>query len=136
MDDNRATDVTAINAVLEDVYKAWAASDADAFVAQYTEDASAILPGSVRLGREEIRKSMAGGFAGPLKGSSTVNVLKELRFPSTDTAIAVTESGVKMAGETEVPASRMVIASWVLVRRRQEWLVAAYHNSPRDPANH
>ena len=39
-------------------------------------------------------------------------------------------SGIRFPGETEVPADRMVHATWVLEKRDGAWLVAAYHNSP------
>ncbi|MEU5861750.1 SgcJ/EcaC family oxidoreductase [Nonomuraea sp. NPDC047529] len=130
MTENRAHDVAAIKAVLEDLYQAWAAGDADAFVKDYTEDATAIMPGSRRTSREEVRRNMAEGFASYLKGSTTVDRLESLRFLGDCAAIAVSETGVKFPGETEVPAERMVHATWVLEKRDGAWLLAAYHNSP------
>ena len=59
-------------AVLEPLarlYRAWEADDAETFVADYTEDASVIQPGVYKKDREEIRTTMAAGFAGPLNGS-------------------------------------------------------------------
>jgi prevent-host-death family protein len=49
-------------------------------VADYTADATAILPGSLRGSRDVIRESMALAFEGPLKGTSTVNKQLSLRF--------------------------------------------------------
>ena len=66
MPDNRAYDEAAIKAVLEDSYKGWEAGDADAMVANYTPDATATVPGSLRNSREVIRHNMALGFEGPL----------------------------------------------------------------------
>jgi uncharacterized protein (TIGR02246 family) len=129
-DESRAADGAAIRAVLAGIYHAWDAGDADAFVAAYTEDASAILPGSHRGGREEIRRNMAAGFAGFLKGSTTTNRVGRLRFLGADAAVVVSESGILLPGETEVPADRVVNATWVFERRDGDWLVAAYHNSP------
>ncbi|MFR9798340.1 SgcJ/EcaC family oxidoreductase [Streptomyces sp. MS06] len=135
MSENRAADETAITAVLENLYKAWEANDADAFVAEYTEDATAVLPGSLRQSREAIRSNMAGGFAGPLKGSKTYNKPLSIRFLGQDGAVVVSESGILFAGETELPAARLVHATWVLERRDGRWLVASYHNSPANPAS-
>ena len=59
MSDNRAEDQAAIQAVLNASYKAWAAGDADAMVANYTEDATAIMTGSLRESRDTIRQNMA-----------------------------------------------------------------------------
>jgi uncharacterized protein (TIGR02246 family) len=130
LSDNREQDRAAIEAVLADAYKAWDNNDADAFVANYTDDATAIMPGSFRDSREVIRGGMAQGFAGPLKGSSTYNKVQSVRFLGEDGAVVVSESGILFAGETEVPDPRKVIATWVLEKRDGKWLIASYHNSP------
>ncbi|MGA5895057.1 SgcJ/EcaC family oxidoreductase [Streptomyces venetus] len=126
----RAADETAIRNVLQGVYEAWNANDADAFVAEYTEDASAILPGSYRKSREEIRESMKVGFSTYLKGSTTTDKVRDIRFLNDDAAVVISETGILFPGETEVPEDRVVIASWVLTRRDGKWLLAAYQNSP------
>ncbi|MEU7891142.1 SgcJ/EcaC family oxidoreductase [Microbispora bryophytorum] len=130
MSDSRAEDEAAIKAVLVDSYKAWEAGDADGMVANYTVDATAIMTGSLRDSREVIRQSMALGFEGPLKGSSTYNKQLSIRFVGRDGAIVVSESAILFAGETEVLDQRKVNATWVLEKRDGRWLIAAYHNSP------
>jgi len=130
MSDNRAHDEEAIQAVLVDSYKAWEAGDADGMVANYTADATAIMTGSLRGSRDVIRESMALAFEGPLKGSSTVNRQLSLRFLGQDAAIVVSESGILLAGESEVPDAGKVNATWVFEKRDGRWLIAAYHNSP------
>jgi len=130
MSDSRAVDEGAIQAVLVDSYKAWEAGDAEGMVADYTGDATAILPGSLRDSRDVIRENMALAFEGPLKGSSTYNKQLSIRFVGRDAAIVVTESGILFAGETEVPDPRKVHATWVFEKRDGQWLIAAYHNSP------
>ena len=130
MPDKRAKDAAAIEAVLVDSYKAWEAGDADGMVADYTADATAIMTGSLRDSRDVIRASMALAFAGPFKGSSTVNRQIGLRFVGRDAAIVVSESGILFAGQTEVPEAGRVNATWVFEKRDGRWLIAAYHNSP------
>jgi uncharacterized protein (TIGR02246 family) len=130
MSDSRTEDEAAIKAVLDDSYRAWAAGDADGMVANYAKDATAIMTGSFRDGRDAIRSSMALGFAGPLKDSSTRNKQISLRFVGSDAAILVTESGILFAGDTEVADAGKVNCTWVLEKRSGEWLIAAYHNSP------
>ena len=127
---DRTADVDQIDAVLADTYRAWADNDADRFVQHYTEDATAILPGSLRPSRTAVRDAMAAGFAGPLRGSTAVDTRVSLRFLGADAAIARSEAGILFAGETEVPAERMVNATWVFERRDGRWMIAAYHNSP------
>jgi uncharacterized protein (TIGR02246 family) len=130
MTETRTHDVAAIEGVLADLYKAWDEGDADAFVADYLQDATVVMPGTFRKSREEVRQGMAAGFASFLKGSTTVNKMEGIRFLGENAAIAVSESGILFPGQTEVPAESMVYATWVLEKRDGAWLVAAYHNSP------
>jgi uncharacterized protein (TIGR02246 family) len=130
MSDSRAADEAAIKAVLVDSYKAWEAGDADGMVANYTADATAIITGSLRDGRDVIRKNMAVSFEGPLRGTSTYNKQLSIRFVGRDGAIVISESGILFAGETEVPDTGKVNCTWVFEKRDGQWLIAAYHNSP------
>jgi uncharacterized protein (TIGR02246 family) len=130
MPDSRAEDEAAIQAVLVASYKAWEAGDADAMVANYTADATAIMTGSRRDSRDAVRQNMALAFAGPLRGTSTSNKQLSLRFVGNDAAIAISESGILFAGQTEVPEAGKVNATWVFEKRDGRWLIAAYHNSP------
>jgi len=127
---DRAADERAITALLADTYDAWRAGDADAFVRHYDEDATAILPGSLRGSREVIRESMAAAFAGPLRGSSTLDEPISVRFLGADAAVVISRTGVLLAGQTEVPQDQLVNATWVFHRDGQGWRIAAYHNSP------
>jgi uncharacterized protein (TIGR02246 family) len=126
-----AADEAAIQAVLEESYRSWAAGDATGMVADYTDDATAIMPGSRRDGRDAIRESMAQAFAGPLQGTSIYNRQLSLRFVGRDTAVMVSESAILFPGQTDAPdAAAKVHATWVLVKQNGSWMVAAYHNSP------
>ena len=130
MSDNRAEDRAAIRAVLDASYKAWEAGDAEGMVANYTVDATAIMTGSLRESRDAVRHNMALAFAGPLQGTSTYNKQLSLRFLGDDAAIAVSESGILFAGQSEVSDEGKVNATWVFEKRDGQWMIAAYHNSP------
>ena len=130
MSDSHAEDAAAIQSVLVDSYKAWEAGDADGMVASYAPDATAIMTGSLRDSRDVIRDNMALAFAGPLKGSSTVNKQLSIRFLGPDAAIVISESGILFPGQAEVPDAGKVNATWVFEKRDGQWLIAAYHNSP------
>ncbi|MFY9930970.1 MAG: SgcJ/EcaC family oxidoreductase [Streptosporangiaceae bacterium] len=124
------TDRQAILDVLAGVYKAWEANDANAFVADYTGDASVVQPGVYKKDREEIRTTMAAGFAGPLSGSRATEHPVNVRFLTDDTAVVIGEGGIIFPGQDAVPGERLVRATWVLVRRGGSWRIASYHNSP------
>jgi uncharacterized protein (TIGR02246 family) len=136
MSHSRSDDEATINVMLSQMYQAWTDNDADGFVKYYTDDATAILPGSLRSSRKVIRDVMAAGFEGPLKGSSTVDKQLSLRFVGQDTAIAISEGGILFAGEDAVPEARKIHATWVFEKRDGRWMVAAYHNSPVQTPEH
>ena len=103
--------------VLARLYRAWGAGDAEAFVADYTEDASVIQPGVYEKDREEIRMNIAAAFGGPLNGSRVAARPVDVRFLTGDTAIVVSEDGIIFPGQDAVASERLVRATWVLVRR-------------------
>ncbi len=54
----------------------------------------------------------------------------DVRFPTGDTAIVVSEDGIIFPGQDAVASERPVRATWVLVRPDGGWRIASYHNSP------
>ncbi|MFF3665747.1 SgcJ/EcaC family oxidoreductase [Microtetraspora malaysiensis] len=112
MNTTRTGDSARIKQILTDQYKAWAAGDADAFVADYAEDATVVMPGVYRQNRAEIRENMAAGFATFLKDSTVTDEVQDIRFLGEDHAIAISRAGILFAGETEVPADRFVNVTW------------------------
>ena len=124
------TDRQAVLAVLARLYKAWEANDAEAFVADYTDDASVVQPGVYKKDREEISTTMAAGFAGPLSGSRATDHPVDVRFLTDDTAVIISEGGIIFPGQDAVASGGLVRATWVLVRRDGGWRIAGYHNSP------
>ena len=128
--DGSVADRQAVLDVLKGVYLAWEANDADAFVADYLDDASVVQPGVYKKSRQEIQSTMAGGFAGPLKGSRVVDQPQDVRFLNEETAIVISEGGIVFP-EQDAPSSQgMVRATWVLAKREGRWFVGAYHHSP------
>lgn len=124
-------DDRAVREVLHALVAAWAANDADAFADRYADDATVVLPGGVfHQGREEVRRYLAGAFAGPLRGSTSVDEPESVRLVGDDAAVVVSRSGFLLPGEETLPADRLRRATWVLTRRDDGWRVAAYHNCP------
>ena len=123
-------DRQAVLDVLKRGYEAWEANDAEAFVADYLDDASVVQPGIYKKGREEIRTTMAAGFAGPLRGSRAFDHPQDVRFLTDDAAVVVSEGGIIFSGQDAVPSEGLVRATWVLVKRNGSWCIAGYHNSP------
>jgi len=114
---------------------AWAAHDAEAFSQLFIQDGSLIMPGVYKKGREEIRKFMEAGYAGPYKGTSVTGTPLEIQKLATNSYALVTMGGVIEAGETELSSKQAIRASWILVKDEGTWRLAVYQNCPRDPAN-
>lgn len=117
-------------AAIEAIYAAWAANDAGALAELYTDDATVVQPGVFKKSKDEIRSTMAAGFAGPLKGSHVLDTPQSVRFLGDDVAVVIAEGGIVMAGVAGGRPASVVRATWVLARRDGRWKVAAYHNSP------
>jgi uncharacterized protein (TIGR02246 family) len=120
----------AVAAVLDEVYAAWAAGDAEAFVAPYREHATAVLPGSYLRDRSAIRGAMAEAFAGPLKGSTGVHQVQSIRFPAAEMAIVISKSGIQFAGQASPAPETRSVDTWLLARPDGSWRVEAFHNCP------
>ncbi|WP_327044135.1 SgcJ/EcaC family oxidoreductase [Microbispora sp. NBC_01189] len=121
---------TAVLDVVNGVHEAWSKNDADVFVADYLENATATVPGSFMESREQIHGSMTFLFNGPMKGTSASQKVRDVRFPSDETAVVITETGVLIPGESVAPPERTAYATWVLVKQDGHWKLAAYCNSP------
>jgi len=122
--------VAGVKETLAGVYRTWADNDGAAFAELYVDDATVAMAGNFHQGKQEIAKYMSMGFAGPLKGSRGVDVPQSIRILGDDTAVVVSKAGVLMAGEEELPSERERIATWVLVKEDDRWLIAAYSNTP------
>lgn len=121
----------AVRGFVPRIVAAWAAGDADAFAAEFTRDASFIVPGqdTYLRSRAEIRAYMAAGFAGPLRGVRATATILDLRCLGRDVAVVVTQGGLLLPGETVVPPERIGRQTWVVHRQGSQWRVAAYQNS-------
>ena len=98
-------------------------------MADYLDDASVVQPSVYKKNRQEIQSTMAGGFAGPLKGSHVIDQPQDVRFLNEETAIVISEGGIVFPGQTPCRARALVRATWVLAKRDGRWCVAAYHHS-------
>jgi uncharacterized protein (TIGR02246 family) len=123
-------DEAAVVAVVRGVHEAWDKGDPDAFVAEYAENASAILPGAYMKSRQDIHGSMTFLFSGPLKGTRASDKVLDVKFLNDDTAVVITETGVMIPGETESPPERTAYATWVLAKQGGKWQIGAYCNTP------
>jgi uncharacterized protein (TIGR02246 family) len=123
-----------VREVLDEVYAAWAANDADAFVRPYAETATATLPGAYLPGRQAVREVMATLFDGDLKGSRAVHEVRDIRFIAGDVAVVTSQGAVLLAGQAEPDPVSRALETWVLSRQDGTWRVQAFHSCPAQAA--
>jgi uncharacterized protein (TIGR02246 family) len=128
------TDESAVRTVLDGVYAAWADNDADAFVALYAPDATAVHSGTVMEDRDAIHTTMASVFAGPLKGSRGIHDVQRIRFKGPDTAIVLSKGAIVFAGQAEPAPESRTLDGWVLCKQDGTWCVEAFHNCAENAA--
>ena len=120
----------AVLAAFETMSDVWAVQDAARFAACYAGDATVIGPGIYLQGKDDINRSMAAAFAGPLKDSIRPHSAHSVRFLSGDIAVVVTGSATLFPGEAQAPPERQHLVTWILTRRDGRWLVEANHMCP------
>jgi uncharacterized protein (TIGR02246 family) len=123
-------DQVGIASLTQKVIAAWAYHDADGFADLFIENGTMILAGVYRSGREEIREFLKEAYEGRYKGTQVTGKPLGIRVLGPDSAILVSQGGVLEAGESEVSADAAIRASWVVVKQDDQWLLAAYQNTP------
>ncbi|MFI5527688.1 SgcJ/EcaC family oxidoreductase [Kitasatospora sp. NPDC051853] len=128
-----STDRQAVTEVLARLADAWARHDADAYGAEFTEDAGYVTyVGTHYRGRSDIVASHRVLFAGFLKGTRLADELLDVRFPAPGLAV-VTSRGDTYKGSS--PKGRLTkVQTYTLVRESGgRWRVAAFQNTKRRP---
>jgi uncharacterized protein (TIGR02246 family) len=126
-----------IQPTLDRLTAAWNAGDADAYGAEFTDDATyVVFSGDVLRGRQAIVDTHRWLFAGPLRGSrlgasSTGDDATTVRFLRPDVAHVVTAGAVRAADAETATADRDSVPSYVLVHDGGRWRIAAFHNTRR-----
>lgn len=123
-------DHKAVREVLADIYAALAAGDADGYARHYAEHATVFTPGRAHRGRAQLRATLAGWFAGPLKGARGVYDPIDVRNVGADAVIVVSRGSVLLAGQSEVSSTDEFIDTWVFGRTPDGWQVEAFHSCP------
>jgi uncharacterized protein (TIGR02246 family) len=114
---------------------AWNRGDAAGYASLFTDDADFVAwNGSHGHGRQAIEDAHRRLFDGPLAGSRMVLVdddarPESLRLIRPDVAIMVTPGLVKLAGQSATDPDHQSVQTFVLIKNRNRWRVAAFHNT-------
>jgi uncharacterized protein (TIGR02246 family) len=132
--------VAHIEALVDAASAAWAAKDATAYAAIYTEDVHFIGPiGNLIVGREALRVQHVFLFNAIFSQSTQTLEIRRIQFLTG--TIAIVELNSALSGylglppglrETEPGVVRNVVR-WVVVKHRGEWLILGQQMTPVPP---
>ncbi|HTI23733.1 MAG TPA: SgcJ/EcaC family oxidoreductase [Kutzneria sp.] len=108
---------------------AWLAGDAEAFAAEFTDDALVVIAGHYLRGHAQVLGYVTKAFAGPMKGTGVISNPIHLSYLDQDTVLLITDGGVLAPGETAPAPERSLYGTWILSRRDGRWGISAYHSS-------
>lgn len=108
---------------------AWDEQDAEAYGAVFTENATyTTFAGTYYDGRDDIIRSHAALYDGPLSGTRLTDRHLGLRFLTDDIAVLTTRGDTY---EGEEPDELTKVQTYTLVQDGNEWKVAAFQNTQR-----
>ncbi|GLW05799.1 hypothetical protein Misp01_09290 [Microtetraspora sp. NBRC 13810] len=105
-------------------------NDADGLAEVFTEDGSLLIGDTQLRGRDEIKSYMADAFAGSYKGTRLSEVPLEIRSIADDVAMAITQGGYMLPGESTVAPERQMRTMYVIVKREGQWRLFSQQSSP------
>ena len=131
MHTDRTADTEAVTGLIRATVAAWGAGDADAYAANFTEDATYVtFVGTLYRGREEIARAHQALFDKFLKGSVLIDDIADIRFLGSDTAVVTGRGDVAKHGAR--PAKLTKVQTYTLVREANgAWRIAAFQNTKR-----
>jgi uncharacterized protein (TIGR02246 family) len=131
MSPTHSSDESAVQRLLDDLAAAWAAGDAQAYAALFTDDASYITWFGANLaGPAAIEAGHRPLFAGPMRDSHLEwRGAPDIRFIRPDVAIIVGEGAVAAPAGLQ-PASTITL---VAVRENGAWRFASFQNTRQAP---
>lgn len=133
LDQDATEDVRAgVCATIAGLTQAWAAHDATAYGAGFTENATyTTFAGTYYTGRHDITDSHAALFDGVLEGTRLTDAYLGLQVLTDDVAILTTR-GDRYEGDD--PGALTKVQTYTLVRQEDVWRVAAFQNTARSEA--
>jgi uncharacterized protein (TIGR02246 family) len=110
---------------------AWKSADADAFAAEFTQDADFVnIRGDYLSGRESIAQGHAHIFSGIYAGSTIRCTLSHLRALRPGVLLAHLEAAFHVP-DGPMAGDILAIPSMVVVRNEGTWRIASFHNTTR-----
>jgi len=120
----------AVRQLFQQLTAAWAAGDAKAYAALFTEDADYVaFDGVNQKGRAAIEAGHKPLFERFLKGSKLTGGLVDVQLLAPDVVLAHAVGSILDAGRTTPKANRLSSQTLVAVREDGEWRFRTFHNT-------
>ncbi|MCE7981507.1 MAG: SgcJ/EcaC family oxidoreductase [Caldilinea sp. CFX5] len=127
---NHTEDESAVRHLFQQLMAAWAAGDADAYGALFTEDADYIAFDGVNAkGRAAIVASHKPLFERFLKGSYLTGDLVSLRKLAPNVILAHAVGSIVDPGRSTPKPERLSSQTLIAVQEQDEWRFRAFHNT-------
>lgn len=127
-------DHEAIQALMQGLFEAWAAGDADAYADLFTEDADYIaFDGVNQKGRAAIAEGHRPLFERWLRGSRLIGSTPNIRFLAPEVALIHARGDTLLAGKATPELGRESVQTLVAVNRDGRWRFTAFHNTRSRP---
>jgi uncharacterized protein (TIGR02246 family) len=126
--DPHTADRRAIKTLLEGLAEAWNRHDAVAYAGAFTEDADYVLfDGTHSRGRRAILRLHRYLFETVLRSSRLIlEGSPRTRFVGSDVAVAIIDGAIVMPWQRRSKRRKRSIQTYLLVRHKGDWQVAAY----------
>ncbi|MFC9994771.1 SgcJ/EcaC family oxidoreductase [Nocardia sp. NPDC127526] len=126
------TDEAAVRAVFDRLNQAWAAADARAFAAEFTEDADYVTFFGPRYkGRADIEAMHQPVFEKWQRGTRLDGEVTAVRFLTPEVAL-VHGKGAVVKGKRRRNRFNTKVNLFVMIREAGRWRVAAFHNTKQN----
>jgi uncharacterized protein (TIGR02246 family) len=128
--DKRQADEKAIHALFQKLVDCWAAGDAQAYAALFTDEADYVaFDGVNQKGRAAILTSHQPLFERWLKGSRLTGQITNIRFLAPDVALVHATGNTILAGKSAPEPARESIQTLIALKEEGEWRFTAFHNT-------
>ena len=127
-------DLEALHTLLQALFTAWAAGDADAYAELFTEDADYIaFDGVNQSGRAAIARGHRPLFERWLRGSRLVGDTPKIRLLAPAVALIHVRGNTLLAGKSVPEPGRKSVQTLVAVKQQGSWRFTAFHNTRLRP---
>ena len=126
-----SVDESTVSALMQKCADGWNQGSGEAFAAQFAEDSDYVVVNGFHLkGRQQNATSHQHIFDTFYKGTRLWIQIKSVRFLKPDVALIHSVGRILKPGESDASPEPESIQTWVVMKRKDGWLIDAFQNTP------